>query len=236
MLESIASGGERISIFNMLKIVVFDSGYGGEFFADQLAEELPIVEIIRVIDWRHADQLLLNAKTARKTADEALRPYINKADLIIFANYLLTLTSLQFFRKKYPNQRFIGMSLEQPKSLQKKEIIPILTTKAVAKSLKYQNFIFRLRCKTKTITLDTWPAKIDDGELESDEIKLALTPFFEKYRPSSIILICSQFHDLRPELKRIYGPKLKIYDNFYETIKNINRTLKIRGGIKKSKY
>ena len=34
----------------MLKIVVFDGGYGGEFFADKLKEELPVVEIIRVID------------------------------------------------------------------------------------------------------------------------------------------------------------------------------------------
>ncbi len=219
----------------MLKIVVFDSGYGGEFFADKLAEELPIVEIIRVVDWRHAEQILSSPKSARKAAEIALSPYIGKADLIIFANYLLSLTSLQYFRKKYKQQQFIGMSLNRPKFLQKGEIIPILTTKAVAKTLKYQNFIFRLRCKTKTFSLDTWPAKIDDGELKADEIKIALSPFFEKYHPSCILLACTQFYDIKSDLKTLYGSKLKMIDFFDDTIKTINKSLKIRGGVKKSK-
>ena len=41
----------------MLKVVVFDSGYGGELFADYLEEELPLVDIVRVIDWRNADKM-----------------------------------------------------------------------------------------------------------------------------------------------------------------------------------
>ena len=82
----------------MLKIVVFDGGYGGEIFADYLQENLPIVETIRVIDWRNAEKILLKAKDARRVADAALRPYIGKVDLIIFANYLITITSLKYFR------------------------------------------------------------------------------------------------------------------------------------------
>lgn len=219
----------------MLKIIVFDSGYGGEFFADKLAEELPIVEIIRVIDWRHAEQILSSPRLARKTAEEALRPYIGRADLIIFANYLLSLTSLQYFRKKYKNQRFIGMTLNRPKALAKREVVPVLTTKAVAKSLKYQNFIFRLHCKVKTFALDNWPAKIDDGELKRDDIKTTLSSFFEKHHPNSIVLACTQFYDLESDLKKLYGSKLKAIDYFSDTIRAVNKTLKIRGGIKKSK-
>ncbi|MBR3236483.1 hypothetical protein IKF92_02285 [Candidatus Saccharibacteria bacterium] len=219
----------------MLKVVVFDGGYGGEFFADKLADELPIIEIIRVIDWRHAEELLSNPRIARKIADEALRPYIGKVDLIIFANYLLTLTSLDYFRRKYKDQSFIGMSFNRPRALQKNTEVPILTTRAVAKTLKYQSYIFHLHFKAKTLTLDTWPAKIDDGELQNDEIRLALSPLFEKYHFNSIILACSQFYDLHSSLKRLYGPKLRIYDNFSDTIKNVNRALRIRGGVKKSK-
>ena len=39
----------------MLKVVVFDSGFGGELFADYFEEEMPVVEIVRVIDWRNAE-------------------------------------------------------------------------------------------------------------------------------------------------------------------------------------
>ena len=70
----------------MLKIVIFDSGYGGEFFADRLKAELPIVEIIRVIDWRNAEKILSSPRDARNIARDSLRPYIGKVDLIIFAN------------------------------------------------------------------------------------------------------------------------------------------------------
>ena len=58
----------------MLKVVVFDGGYGGEFFADRLQDELPVIEIIRVIDWRNADKILKKPKAARKIAKNALRP------------------------------------------------------------------------------------------------------------------------------------------------------------------
>ena len=84
------SGGERI--FLMLKIVIFDSGYGGEFFADRLEETFPIVEVIRVINWREAEKILMSPRTAREVAEESLRPYIGKVDLIIFAKLLYFLT------------------------------------------------------------------------------------------------------------------------------------------------
>ena len=72
----------------MLKVVIFDSGYGGEFFADYFQDSLPIVDIVRVIDWRNAEEILSKPKAARKITEEDLRPYIGKVDLIILANHL----------------------------------------------------------------------------------------------------------------------------------------------------
>ncbi len=214
----------------MLKIVVFDSGYGGEFFADFLKGELPIVEIIRVIDWRHAEQIQNNPKSAREFAKTALRPYIGRVDLIIFANFFLTATSLKHFKRNYKNQKFIGLKPEIPNG---SESALILATKSLTRTINYYNYIFHLQCKTKTITLDTWPAKIDDGELAFDEICQTLLPQL-KDQPSDVILACSQFYDIKNELKKIFGCKVKIYDSFENTFKEICRTLKIRGaGFKK---
>lgn len=232
MLESFL-GGER---FFMLKIVVFDGGYGGEFFADYLDEQLPTVEIIRVIDWRNADKLLSNSKCARSVAEKALRPYIEKVDLIIFANHLLSLTSLNFFKRKYKNQKFIGMELKRPDTFIKNNVL-ILTTKPVSKTISYRNFIFQIKKKIKTVNLDSWPTRIDDGELTEDEIKITLVKFLEKekFRPDELILACSQFNDIKKELTGIFGKKVPIYDSYDDTVIEACRVLKIRGRLGKRK-
>ncbi len=36
------------------KVVVFDCGIGGELFADYIENELAIIDVVRVIDWRHS--------------------------------------------------------------------------------------------------------------------------------------------------------------------------------------
>ena len=220
----------------MLKIVVLDCGYGGEFLADRIEEEIGIVEVIRVIDWRHSEQYLKDPKTARSLAAVVLRPYIGKVDLIIIANHLLSLSSLNFFSRKFPKQKFIGLKLKQPDTFIKKNTL-ILTTKAVTKTLAYRSFVFRLKRRVKTLCVDSWPEKIDEGELDSLEIKETIGHFVEQkgFTPDEIILGCSQFDDIRLVLKRIFGRKTKIYSSFDDTIREACKLLKIRGSVRKIK-
>lgn len=215
----------------MLKVVVFDSGYGGEFFADKLEEELPVVEVIRVIDWRNAGEILASPKKARKHAKAALRPYIGKVDLIIFANHLLTITSLKHFRRKYKDQKFIGLGLKEPDTFIKRDVL-ILTTRAVTKTINFHNFLFHIKRKSKTLALDIWATEIDNGELSEYEIKDTLEGYLVgvNLHPREIILACSQFNDIKPELKHIFGGNLKIHDSFNDAIIDACKALRIRGG------
>jgi|GEM_PF-669047 len=219
----------------MLKIVIFDSGYGGEVFADYLKENLPIVEIIRVIDWRNAEGYLKHPKSARRLAEVALQPYFGKVDLIVFANHLLTITSLKFFRRKYSKQKFAGLKLQSPDGIIRNDIL-VLTTQAVARTINYRNYLFRIKRKTRTLTIDSWPAKIDDGELSSHELANTIETFLEKYKytrstyPRELILACSHLSDIKAELKKFFGPKTKIYDSFNTALRDVCRILNIRGG------
>ncbi len=221
----------------MLKIVIFDCGYGGEFFADQLEEELPVADIIRVIDWRNADKIQASPKLARKYAEKALHPYLGKTDLIIFANHLLTITSLKYFKRKYKNQKFIGLKLKKPDTFIKHDIL-ILTTKPVSRTIAYRNFLFRLKRKTKTLLLDDWPLKIDDGELSEPEIQTTIKRMLvrEDIDPKEIILACSQFNDIKNELKGAFQCNVRIYDSFNDAIRESFKVLNLRGGIGKKKY
>ena len=215
----------------MLKIIVFDSGYGGELFADQLEETFPVVEVIRVIDWRNADEFLKNKRSARREALKALRPYIGRADLIVLANYYLTATSLKYFKRKFKNQKFIGLKLPEPNTFMRRPTA-IFTTKALAKTINYHNYIFRLKRKTTTLCLDHWLPLIDDGELTEEAIEEEFEYFCDKYHyhPAEIILACSHFNDIVPILREKVDKNLKIHDDFRDAITEIGKALKIRGG------
>lgn len=216
----------------MLKVVVFDGGYGGECFADLLCEQLPVVEVIRVIDWRNADVLLKNSRRARKIAVDALRPYIGRVDLIVFANHLLSITSLKYFKRKYKHQKFEGFCLKEPDTFIKRDVI-ILTTKAVTKTINYYNYIFRVKRRIKTIALDDWPMKIDDGELTNEELRKDLDSNLDENirKHGEVVLACSQFSDIKKELRDYFGNNVKMYDSFEDTLRKICKTLNIRGGI-----
>lgn len=213
----------------MLKIVIFDSGYGGENFADRLESELPTTEIIRVIDWRSADIILANSKRARILAEKALRPFIGKVDLIIVANYLVSATSLKYFRHKYKDQKFIGFTLTPRRIIPGRPTL-ILTTKAITKNFAYFNFTHRLRAKT--ICLDRWPALIDDGELTKENLESDLQSAvgqIKKFVPKQVFLACSQFTELKPELRNFFGHNIRIVDSFEDTIDETYKVLNLRG-------
>lgn len=218
----------------MRKVVVFDSGQGGEIFADKLEAELPVIEVIRVIDWREAERILKNPRLARRAAEDALRPYIGTVDLIIFANQLLTLTSLRYFRRKYRGQAFLGLGLETPSDPRRKTAI--FTTHAVSKTLYYRCFVLKMRGKIYTICLDEWPDMIDEGELTSLMARNEMEKYMATFdgKPGQIILGCSHFGELKNDMRMVFGGNVKICDDVEETIRDIYKVLGIKG-LKKKK-
>jgi len=213
----------------MKKIVIFDGGFGGELFADYFEQELPVVEVIRVIDWRHANQILKSVKDARKAALEALRPYLGTVDLIIFANHLLTLTSLDYFRRKFKNQKFSGLPIIKPVNSDK---TLILTTKAVRETLADYTFRHHLNGTVKEIVLDSWPNLIDDGELTEDQMRKDLASVLD-FHPDTIVLENTTFVDIRKELHRIIGHNLTINTGYQEAFDLARRELKFKGATRK---
>ena len=213
----------------MLKVVVFDSGYGGELFADLLEREMPVLEVIRVIAWRDARALSQHARSARRVAEAVLEPYLGQVDLIIFANHLLSFTSLRYFRRRYPDQKFLGLSLEPPATTVKRDYL-ILTTKAVTKTFHYCHYVFHLPAAAKTLKLDNWLDLIDDGELDASEIATTLeNKAIFRNQPRDIVLACASFTDIKPELSRYFNRRVKIYDSFDRALKSTCQILNIRG-------
>lgn len=95
----------------MLKIVVFDGGWGGELVADYLEHELGVVEVVRVIDWQNAPYDQLDLAEICSLAERHLRRYIGRADLIVLGGFAVS-ECLQQLRQRYPKQRFVGMEVD----------------------------------------------------------------------------------------------------------------------------
>ena len=87
------------------------------------------------------------------------------------------------------------------------------------------------------MTLDDWPAKIDDGELDKSEIEATLIELIisRNFFPREIILACSQFNDIIPELRNTFNGSVKIYDGFSELYHDACKALRIRGALAKRK-
>ena len=85
--------------------------------------------------------------------------------------------------------------------------------------------------------MDSWPILIDDGTLTEDEIVRTIDAFLkrERFNPEEIVLACSQFQDIKPILTKYFGKKVRIYDSYDATLRQICKALRIRGSLKKIK-
>lgn len=208
----------------MLKVVVFDGGFGGELFADYIERELAVVDVIRVIVWRDLDKLTKNPKTARQVTETALARYIGRADVIVLANHLVSTLDLSYFRYKYPQQKFLGFSFPNPKT----KTAVILTTKALHSSSAYRAMVHKMKTKIKTVDCDDWVPLVDDAELTEDQVRHDLADV-KDFSPGSIVLAHTNFVDIKKMLIKVFGPHVRFEDGFKETFKNLVSVLGFRG-------
>lgn len=219
----------------MLKVAVFDSGWGGEAFANYLEMELPIVEVIRIIDWRHAPYNKLTVEKVLEYTEKALRPYVGTVDIIVLASYEATISSLEYLRGKYPKQKFLGVDFEIFREDGGTKFL-VLTTNFVAKSRFY------LSCKESLteanfleIACDDWPQLIDDGELTKPMIEQKLAGYKDIYC-DAVVLGCTQFSDVRDDISNTISWKQgRVVDEFALVLKNLCHMLGLRGGDGKRK-
>lgn len=121
----------------MLKIVVFDGGWGGEVVANYLEEELSVVEVVRVIDWKNAPYDEKSVEEIAEYAEENLQGYFGKVDLIVLGGYAVGLAK-KILRERHPEQEFISPEINYDLILRARcypEQVAILAGKTVYNSL-----------------------------------------------------------------------------------------------------
>lgn len=168
----------------MRRIVVFDSGWGGELVADFLMRELGVVEIIRVIDW--AREIYADQEINLNEAKRRLSPYIGAVDLIVLGGYTVGMM-LAELREAYPEQRFVAPSINYDKMLRARQYpgkVAVLMNGMLRDSDMFQELRDKLPYSTIVLPECTgWEDLIDNNLMTREIVQTELAWDFE-IRPS----------------------------------------------------
>ena len=215
----------------MLKVVVFDSGWGGEMFADYLEEKVPVVEVTRVIDWRNAPYSEKGRTDICVMTDNALKPYIGEVDVIVLASFAVTVAALPYLRWKYPNQHFVGFEMNLSDYVADRwnaGAVMTLATGVVAESISYGRELKKMSELTiVTPNCSDWIRKVDDGEMTEMSLRKSLG-IYARINVGTILLYSTGFADLAPILKKIYGPNVAVVDDFARVMVRVCEILGLR--------
>lgn len=100
----------------MLRIAVYDSGWGGELVADYLTKELKTIEVVRVIDWANAPYETKTESEIVRLAEMNLEAYIGRVDAIVLGGYVVSM-AIEQLRKRHPEQVFVGLGVSYERIL-----------------------------------------------------------------------------------------------------------------------
>lgn len=173
--------GQKLGI-NMLKIVVFDGGLGGETVANFLSHELQVTEVIQVIDWEHAPYDGKSTPEICAAAETCLASYFGKVDLIVLGGYAAA-QSLDYLREHYPEQNFVAVGVNYHRIL-KSAVYPDRVTVIMNNNLIDTDFCQNLRQNLPYSTLSIpdsngWESLTNIGELSAEILHRELGAYFE---------------------------------------------------------
>ncbi len=208
-------------IMSTSPIGIFDSGIGGTSIFKEIHRLLPNESVIYLADSK-------NAPYGDKSRDEILALSIKNTELLLDKNCKIivvacntaTTNAIKTLRQKYPNTPFIGIEPAiKPAALNSNtKTIGILATKGTLSSGLF----------SKTAELHTKGIKcieqigeglvplIEENKIDSTAMKNLLTSYLDSMIAQNIdylVLGCSHYPYLIPEIKKIIPNHIKIIDS-----------------------
>ncbi len=232
----------------MLKVVVFDSGWGGDFIADFLTAELSTVEIIRVIDWKHAPYDGRTLSDVYQLTRQSLKKYIHQVDLIVLAGYTVSLF-LRNLQEHYPEQKFVGVGINFYRILKSRNY-PYHVTIMGNDLLPNSHFCddVRQNLPYSTIALPDcshYEQLIDDGEMSLEILCEDLQTYFQinpKYvnahhdavptdliESDIVLLLNTHFWSIKDEIEEAFGYRVRVLDFRKKLLRDVCIALNLLG-------
>jgi glutamate racemase len=204
---------------NSLPIGIFDSGIGGTSIWKEINSLLPQENTVYLSDSK-------NAPYGEKSKEQILDLCIKNTELLIKKNCKLivvacntaTTNAIKILREKYPIP-FIGIEPAiKPAAIQTKtNTIGILATKGTLNSELFEKTSETIdkNITRKEIVGTGLVELIESGKLYSEEMTTLLTYYLSplKNEIDCLVLGCTHYPYLIPQIKKIVGKKIKIIDS-----------------------
>ncbi len=216
-------------------IGVFDSGLGGLTCISYLMKELPNERIIYFGDTARTPYGS-KASATIKTFSAQIADFLVQMNvkMIIIACNTVSSINMNNLVNQYPNIPIIGIirpaAETVAKSCDTNNSIGVIGTKATIKSRAYDIFIGELNSELR-IHSTACPALvslIEEGIIENDimdlSIKYYLDHFIAYHNIDTLVLGCTHYPLIRPNIKKLY-PSLRIINPSKEIVKNVKNEL-----------
>lgn len=199
-------------------IAIIDSGIGGKGIEREIKKQLPKVKIIYLADSINFPYGTKPVKVLHKILEENISAMIKKgAQIIVLACNSATVSSVKYLRKKF-DIPIVGVvpAIKPAAKTTKTKNIAIFATPITSKS-KAQGELIKKYCSDYEVY--KIPFKNLAGQIEKNEIKKAkinIQNQWQKYRNKNIdtiVLGCTHYTLIRPEIQKIVGKNVKIIDS-----------------------
>jgi glutamate racemase len=212
------------------RIVVFDTGTGGELFAKALAAAIPTIDVVTVIDTENSPYGNKKSDTIRRLVEHNLKPYLGKVRMIAIACNTATANAIEYLREKYPEQFFVGFepAVKPAGEQSKTRKVMVLATNATLKSARYQRLCNKY-CISRGVDVyepdcRKWAKKIDDGTITKQDVEKVLKPYIGQ-NFDFVALACTHFVAIRPWIEELVGPGVTVYNTTPAIIRYIKSQL-----------
>lgn len=216
----------------MLKVVVLDSGWGGEMVADYIEGELAILDVIRVIDWRGAPYMGKTRMEILQRVEKLLRPYLGRVQAVVLAGFMPSLV-VDALRRRHPGTKFVDFNLNKLRitGVPVKKVM-ILADSRLKETAEYKELRWRAWLYTTEIMepdCDRWRRMIDEGEMTPEYLRRELRPYLQGERVDVLMVANTHFWDIRRELIRILRWQVRVVDYRQGMLRELCKALRLRG-------
>ncbi len=197
-----------------MNIGVFDSGKGGHFVAERLADLVPGHTFTVVDDSRNVPYGSRPREEVIELTDQAIQPLLADCSIIVIACNTATTAGISELRRRYPQTSFIGIEpMVKPAGLiTKTGHITVLATPGTLHSERYrdlkQQYGSTLASIDEPDTHD-WARKIEDGQAR----EIDLQPLYQSIATGSdtFVLACTHYIGVKELLQNTF-PSVEILE------------------------
>lgn len=201
-------------------IGIFDSGVGGTSIWREIHQLLPLERTIYLADSR-------NAPYGEKSEEEIVRLSIKNtekllemgAKLIVVACNTATTNAIQKLRAKYKIP-FIGIepAIKPAITNSKTQVVGILATKGTLSSALFAktSFLYSKNARVIEVVGEGLAKAVEQGKKDSKEVEILLSKYLKPIIEANVdylVLGCSHYPYLLPQLKKILPPSVQIIDS-----------------------